>query len=179
MAKKGKKRGGHGLLLAGGVLVVLALGFTVVMLLPTAKDKKYMVPSEPVVSSSVQTSLASLRGKVVILDFWATWCGPCRMEIPSFVSLEDKYKKQGLEIVGVSLDPITPGGRPEAVGDFMKSNKINYTIWLVNSSEATMGFDFTRGIPTTYLIDRTGKIVNRYVGVHPEVAFEADLKRVL
>jgi thiol-disulfide isomerase/thioredoxin len=116
----------------------------------------------------------------VILDFWATWCGPCRAEIPGFVRLQEKYRDKGLEIIGVSIDPIAPqGGGAPAVEPFMRSNGINYTIWLVNNADAMQGYDVSRGIPTTYVIDRSGKIVRTYVGMRAEQVFENDIKQLL
>jgi thiol-disulfide isomerase/thioredoxin len=141
--------------------------------------KSYDPPSAPLVSSNVQASLESLRGKVVLLDFWATWCGPCRMEIPGFVALQKKYRQQGLEIVGVSIDPITAQGNAAAVGPFMQKFNINYTILIVNNASATAGYDYTRGIPTTYLLDRTGRIAKSYVGAQPDSVFEQDVKQLL
>ncbi|HUK92089.1 MAG TPA: TlpA disulfide reductase family protein [Blastocatellia bacterium] len=179
MAKKRKKNGGRTAFIVAATAGLIVAGLVAVMLMPTAKAKRYIPPTDPVVSDSVQTSLASLRGKVVILDFWATWCGPCGMEIPGFISLESKYKDKGLEIVGVSLDPITRKGGAAAVAPFMQSRNINYTIWMVNNAAAMAGFDASQGIPTTYLIDRTGKVVNRYVGAQPETTFENDVKRLL
>ena len=90
----------------------------------------------PLTTESVQASLAGYRGKVVILDFWATWCGPCRMEIPGFITLQNKYRSQGLEIIGVSIDPIAPRGNPggaPAVEPFLRSSGINYTIMMVTN----------------------------------------------
>jgi thiol-disulfide isomerase/thioredoxin len=122
---------------------------------------------------------ASFAGKVAVVDFWATWCGPCKMEIPSFIKLQEKYKEKGLEIVGVSLDPITRGGNAELVGKFMQENNINYTIWLVNNPNALMRYPTGQGIPTTYVIDRNGRTVKQYVGVQPEAVFESDIKSLL
>jgi len=134
---------------------------------------------QPVAVNSIAQSLEQMKGKVVVLDLWATWCGPCRMEIPSFIKLQEKYKAQGLEIVGVSLDPITRGGNAEMVGKFAQDNNINYTIWLVNNPSALANYPAGQGIPTTYVIGRDGRIVKQYVGVQPENVFESDIKSLL
>ena len=137
------------------------------------------VVAQPIAVDSIAQGLEQMKGKVVVLDLWATWCGPCRMEIPSFIKLQEKYKEQGLEIVGVSLDPITRGGNAEVVGKFMQDNKINYTIWMVNNPNALMKYPTGQGIPTTYVIDRNGRTVKTYVGVQPESVFENDIKSLL
>jgi len=134
---------------------------------------------QPVAVDSISQSLEQMKGKVIVLDLWATWCGPCRMEIPSFIKLQDKYKAQGLEIVGVSPDPITRGGNAELVRRFMQENNINYTIWVVNNPTALMKYPAGQGIPTTYVIDRNGRTVKQYVGVQPEAVFESDIKSLL
>lgn len=135
---------------------------------------------EPVVVSSVPQSLEQFRGKVIVLDLWATWCGPCKAEIPGFKRLQDKYRDQGLEIVGVSLDPITRGGNAQMVSSFVRSNAINYTIWLVNDAAALSQYPVIRnGIPTTYIIDRQGRTVRQYVGAQSEMTFETDIKSLL
>src|SRR6185369_14218983 len=100
---------------------------------------------QPVAIDSISQGLEQMKGKVVVLDLWATWCGPCRMEIPSFIKLQEKYKEQGLEIVGVSLDPITRGGNAELVRRFMQENNINYTIWVVNNPTALMKYPAGQG----------------------------------
>src|SRR5215471_14036342 len=141
--------------------------------------KPYAAPSEPVPTDSISQSLVAFQGKVVILDFWATWCGPCRMEIPGFVSLQNKYRNRGLEIVGASLDPVTGPGRPEAVAPFMKQLGINYTVLLVSNGQAMEGYDTSQGIPTTYIIDRQGNIVSRHVGYQSEAVFENEIKPLL
>jgi Thiol-disulfide isomerase and thioredoxins len=135
---------------------------------------------EPVVVSSVPQSLEQFRGKVIVLDLWATWCGPCKAEIPGFIRLQNKYRDQGLEIVGVSLDPVTRGGNAQMVSSFVRSNAINYTIWLVNDAAALSQYPVIRnGIPTTYIIDRQGRTVRQYVGAQSEVTFETDIKSLL
>jgi thiol-disulfide isomerase/thioredoxin len=134
----------------------------------------------PVSTENVQQALEAYRGKIVILDFWATWCGPCRMEIPSFIALQNKYRERGLEVIGVSIDPIAPkGGGAPAVAPFMKNNGINYTIWMVNNANALRGYDVSQGIPTTYVLDRSGRVVKTYVGVRPMSVFESDINALL
>ena len=181
MARNRKKRSGKLPVLVVAVVVMGAIVVAGMTLLGGGRStaKPFAVPSSPVPTTNVRDSLAAFQGKVVILDFWATWCGPCRMEIPGFVSLENKYRNRGLEIVGASLDAFTHGGNPQAVGPFMKQFGINYTIFLLNSNDAMQGYDASEGIPTTYIIDRQGNIAGRYVGVRPESFFESELKRLL
>jgi thiol-disulfide isomerase/thioredoxin len=100
------------------------------------------------------------RGKVVLLNLWATWCGPCRAEIPELLALSSKHAANGLEIVGVSLDD---SSAESAVRDFAKEQKISYPIAL--DPDGKLANDFrTSVIPTTVLVDRGGKIRWRRIG---------------
>ena len=119
-------------------------------------------------------SLADYRGKVMILDFWATWCGPCRMEIPHFIEMQKLYGEKGLQIVGVSLDQ---GGKDDVV-PFAKNKGINYDM-LLGTNEAAMAYGGVKGIPTTFVITQDGKIYKKYVGVRPRETFESDVKALL
>lgn len=118
--------------------------------------------------------LSDMKGKVRLVDFWATWCPPCREEIPGFIALQKKYQAKGLEVIGVSVDQ----GGPEKVNDFVKKQGINY-LSLMSSSEAEAAYGGIRSIPTTFLIDRKGKVVKKYLGATPMETFEADLKPLL
>jgi len=131
-----------------------------------------------------RVSLNQYKGKVVLLNFWGTWCGPCRKEIPDFVKLSDKYKKQGLEIVGITLT----SGSPEKINTFAGNWGINYALLTdIEGNETQMvtalygkatGKQIT-GIPTTFLIDRDGYIRQKYVGPRSEEVFYKDLKPYL
>ncbi|MBI1953558.1 MAG: TlpA family protein disulfide reductase [Candidatus Omnitrophica bacterium] len=119
-------------------------------------------------------SLSASRGKVVILDFWATWCPPCREEIPHFKALYAKYKTKGVEIIGVALDR----GGLAVVKPFAASAGINYPV-VLGTREVVRAYGGVRGIPTTFVIDRQGGIVRKYVGYQPPEVFERDVKNLL
>jgi peroxiredoxin len=119
-------------------------------------------------------SLADYRGKVVILDFWATWCGPCRMEIPGYVKLYDKYKDQGLAIIGISLDR----GGWSPVKSFMEQYKINYPI-VMGNQQVVMDFGGVNSIPTTFIINREGEVVTYKIGYRPLDFFEETISELL
>ena len=104
--------------------------------------------------------LADYRGKVVLLDFWATWCGPCKIEIPWFIDFERQFKDQGFAVLGVSMDE----DGWNAIKPYMQSMKMNYRVLLGNDAISTAygGLD---SLPTTLLIDRDGGIASTHVGV--------------
>ena len=101
--------------------------------------------------------LADLRGKAVLLNFWATWCPPCKIEMPWFVDLQKQYGPQGLQIVGVAMDE---GNAHDAVAKFAKEMGLNYTVLLGNDKVADQ-YGGVDALPTTFYIGRDGKIVTR------------------
>lgn len=118
---------------------------------------------------------ASLKGKVVVVDFWATWCGPCVAEIPGYIELHKKYAKDGLVIIGVSVDR----GGVAKVKQFAEKNGMNYLVAMGDDGalgEAFGGFD---AIPTTFLIDRDGHIRHQKTGSMPHADYEALVKQLL
>ena len=114
------------------------------------------------------------KGKVVVLDFWATWCPPCRAEIPGFIALQKKYAAQGLTVVGVSVDE----AGLKTVKAFALKNGINYPVVLTDSKivEAYGGID---GLPTTFIIDRTGLIVKQHLGFTEQAEIEKEVAPLL
>lgn len=104
--------------------------------------------------------LSDYRGKVVLLNFWATWCGPCGVEIPWFVEFEQKYKAQGFAVLGVSMDE---DGWP-AVRPFVTERKINYRVLMGNDLLAQLygGLD---SLPTSFMIDKDGKVASTHIGL--------------
>lgn len=120
--------------------------------------------------------LSDYRGKVLILDFWATWCGPCRILIPHFKSLYDQYKDAGFEVIGIAMDH----GGVKVVKPFVEKHEINYPNFIGNN-EVAMKYGGLRGIPTTFIITQDGRIYKKYVGVppNPRNTFETDIKSLL
>ncbi len=118
--------------------------------------------------------LADYKGKVVIVDFWDTWCPPCRMEIPNFIELQNQYKSKGFKMVGVVL------GREgkDKVLDFIKNNQINYVNAYANEAFLN-AYGPIEGIPTTFVIDQQGRIYKSYTGYRDKAVFENDIKTLL
>jgi peroxiredoxin len=107
-----------------------------------------------------QISLSEYKGKVLFLNFWATWCPPCRAEIPDFIEVYDEYKSKGLEILGVSVDEIGA----DKVSKFVERYKMNYPVAMA-TNELFRNYPPPQHIPTTIVIDRDGKIQHRKVGL--------------
>ncbi|NQV30512.1 MAG: TlpA family protein disulfide reductase [Candidatus Marinimicrobia bacterium] len=116
-----------------------------------------------------KVSLSDFKGKVIIVDFWATWCGPCKMEIPSFIQLQEKYQDD-VVILGISLDQ----GGPKTVVPFAKKMNINYPI-VYGDGSVVQAYGGVRGIPTTFVIDRDFNIQRKYVGYTDHKVFEKDI----
>jgi len=116
--------------------------------------------------------LSSLKGKVLILNFWATWCSPCRDEIPDLIALQKEYEGKGLVVVGVALD-----GRSEAVKSFVEKWGINYPIVLADE-KTTKDYGIL-GIPVSFIIDREGNIMEKHIGRVDRIALEKKLGPLL
>ena len=113
--------------------------------------------------------LSDFKGKVVIINFWATWCPPCKAEIPDFIELYKTYQKKGLVILGIALD------NKEKVVKFVKDNGINYPV-LMGNQEVSNLYGGISGIPTSFVVDRKGIIKNVFVGLRSKEVFEQNIK---
>ena len=122
-----------------------------------------------------KVSLSQFRGKVIILDFWATWCIPCKEEIPGFIELQKKYGDRGLQIVGVSVDDTMNQAKKYAT-----EIKMNYPVLLAEGKEDILkAYDPIKGIPVSIIIDREGRIAMRHEGIAKMDVFEKEILPLL
>ncbi len=130
-------------------------------------------------SSEDLLKLSDLKGKVVLVDFWATWCAPCREGIPDLVELKNEFKDKDIEIVGISVDALTRGGATAGdVVPFIAANKINYPI-VRGDGSVIDAFGGIKSIPTSFLIDKEGKIIAKYESLVSKEMYIKDIKSVL
>jgi len=116
-------------------------------------------------------ALSEFKGKVIILDFWATWCVPCKAEIPGFIDLQKKYAARGLQIIGLSVDDSLPTAKKYA--DAMK---MNYPVLLAEGKEdILMAYDPIPSIPVSVVIGRDGKVCSKHVGIVSMDVFEKEI----
>ena len=120
-------------------------------------------------------ALSAFKGNVILLDFWATWCPPCKKEIPGFIGLYDRYKSRGLVVLGVSVDDSTSD-----VKKFIKQFKMNYPVLIGHDrDDLRKAYAPMPGFPTTFLIARDGKICFHHTGFTPLEEFEEKIKSLL
>jgi len=117
--------------------------------------------------------LSSYRGKVVLLDFWATWCDPCREEIPHFVDLQQRYDDRGLQIIGVSMDD-----SPDPVRPFYQKLHMNYPVVMGTAQTGAM-YGGVLGLPIAFLITRDGRIYAKHIGATSADVFEKEIQSLL
>ena len=120
-------------------------------------------------------ALSSFKGKVIVLDFWATWCPPCKAEIPGFVELQKEYGEKGLQIVGVSVDDTV-----DKLSPFAAEFKMNYPVLVgLDRDDLQDAYGPMWGIPTTFLINRDGKICRKHSGLVGKERYEQDIKALM
>lgn len=125
-------------------------------------------------SNGTQVKLSDYRGKVVLLNFWATWCGPCKIEIPWFMEFEQKFKDQGFAVLGVSMDE----DGWEAVKPYLEQRKINYRVLMGDDSVGNLygGID---SLPSTFVIDRDGKIASVHIGLVGKRDYQDEIEHLI
>jgi thiol-disulfide isomerase/thioredoxin len=122
-----------------------------------------------------EVKLTSLKGKVILLDFWATWCGPCKIEIPWFIEFQQKYGKDGLQVVGVSIDDTLDKLKP-----YVTQAKMNYLVLQgLDHDDMQDAFGPLFGIPVTVVISRDGRVCTKHVGLSSKDSFEREIKSLL
>jgi thiol-disulfide isomerase/thioredoxin len=159
-------------------LLILVLSVSSIFILPRCgkEEKEPSFPSAPDFTLKTleggEIALSRLRGKVILLDFWATWCRPCRESIPHLIQLHKTYQKNGLEVIGMNVDR----GNMDTVRHFMKSMEIPYPIAVApENMERSYG---VTGLPTTILIDKQGKIREKIVGFTSKIGKQMTAKVV-
>ena len=122
-----------------------------------------------------KVSLSEFKGKVILLDFWATWCVPCKQEIPGFIDLQKKYGGRGLQIIGLSVDDSLNMAKTYAT-----QMKMNYPVLLAEGKEDILkAYDPIPSIPVSVIIDRSGQIVSRHLGIASMDVFEKEIVPLL
>jgi len=170
-------------LIVSAIILVVALAFTFYhgdrpnptrsASTSNSADSSFPPLPENVMQASIslldgqKTRLADYSGKVLIVNLWATWCGPCRQEIPHLIEIAKEYKSKGVEVIGLTKED--PENQPETVKQFSELLNINYPIgWIDEETQSGLMRD-RAAIPQAYIIGRDGKILKHYVGFNPRV----------
>ena len=141
--------------------------------LAIAHSRKVMPPINVSQINGGRWNLADHRGEVVLINFWATWCPPCRQETPGLVKLSNNYRAKGVAILGISLDE----GGTEAIQAFVHEFHLPYPVGLVGPESPWASA--VESLPTTILVDRDGRVAKTYMGAVRESVFQADIDRLL
>ena len=118
--------------------------------------------------------LSDYKGKVVLLNFWATWCGPCKIEIPWFIDFQKTYKDRGFTVIGIAVDD--EGW--EIVKPYLATKQVNYPV-VVGDEMVNTKYGGVEALPTTFVIDKDGKIANTHVGLVSRKEYESDIEQLL
>ncbi|MBI4377647.1 MAG: TlpA family protein disulfide reductase [Nitrospinae bacterium] len=144
-----------------GVFIFTIFFFYAMNIKGSLADEKFSAPDFTLMTlDNKKVALKDLRGKYVFLNFWATWCGPCKDEMPSMEKLYQRFKtRKNFEMLAISIDK----GSAETVNKYISGNRFTFTILLDTNNRVASEYSVT-GIPTTYLIDPQGFIINKAIG---------------
>ena len=171
------------------IIIVVAMVVTVMLVVGFQMARRNSGQSAPTISSmngqaapdfTLETldgktvRLSDFKGKGVLLNFWATWCQPCKIEMPWFAELQKQYGPQGLQIVGVAMDDASP----KEIGEFAHDLGVNYPI-LVGKEEVGNAYGGVQFLPATFYIGRDGKIVDKVFGLKGRGEIEDNIKKAL
>ena len=182
---------GRNLLMLGLLLAALAIGLTLLNRYQTQKSSgpapgSVRAPATPAIRGKQMAEFAlqdvngktmkpaDFKGKVLLVNFWATWCGPCLVEIPWFKEFQNKYGPEGFQVIGISMDE----GGVKDVAPFIQKHSLTYPILLGNEDTASQ-FGGIIGLPTSYLVDRDGKFYNMHRGLVSRESIEMEIKELL
>jgi cytochrome c biogenesis protein CcmG/thiol:disulfide interchange protein DsbE len=125
-------------------------------------------------ANGTTVSLADYKGKVVLLNFWATWCGPCKIEIPWFIEFEQQYKDRGFSVLGVAMDE--EGW--DIVRPYITEKRVNYRVLMGNDQVAQL-YGGVESLPTTFLLDREGRIASTHIGLISKGDYKNEILQLL
>lgn len=162
-----------------GLFIAAVLFFFVINNTNGETEEGPYPPNYDQTTSSSVLNLSDYKGKVVLLDFWATWCPPCRKGIPDLIELKNEYKSKDVEVIGISLDGVTRGGTTKKdVIPFIKDYGINYPV-VEGDMNISQLYGGIRSIPTSFVIDKEGYIVSYYQGLVSKKQYETDINKAL
>lgn len=139
-----------------------------------AKDRKAAPQFDLKDSNGKSAKLSDYKGKVVLLNFWATWCGPCKIEIPWFAEFEQQFKDKGFAVLGIAMDD--EGW--EVVKPYIEKHKVNYRVIMGNDSVANI-YGGVESLPTSFIIDRDGKIAAIHIGLVSKGDYHSEIVQLL
>jgi len=166
-------------------LLLFALVVCVIALLVALRKNRPMIASQPKAGTELAPDfmlktidgtslrLSDYRGKVVLLDFWATWCAPCQEEIPRFVEWQNQYRDRGLQVIGVSMDD-----SPAPVQRFSREFRVNYPV-AVGTQNIASQYGGILGLPVNFVIGRNGKIKAKHLGLYDLTLLKRELNEQL
>ncbi len=169
------------------VIIVVVMVVTLMLVFGIRKSRRASPPAQATTSGMKMAPdftlqsldgktvhLSDFRGKAILLNFWATWCEPCKVEMPWIVDLQKKYASQGLQVVGVAMDDASP----DEITKFTQQMGVNYPV-VIGKDEVADSYGGLPFLPTTFYIGRDGKIVDKVLGIKGRGEIEDDIKKAL